>query len=177
MINFIKKDEVLYDTFMVIDEDNNPVTGLVDGDFTKVLYNPSNVEVSGSITITIIELGNGIYKFSFTPNKLGNWTIKFVNATYFPWGKGMSYTCILETDVGVVEVLVRRILGLSQENYRIFSPTYISKAGTPCMTSAIIKIYDSASDCESNTNPIAEYTVTATFDSQARMQTYKVKRV
>jgi hypothetical protein len=73
--------------------------------------------------------------------------------------------------------LIKRIGGLCQENYRIFNPTYVNKSGTPCMTSATIKIYGSASDCENNVNPIAEYAVTATFDSQAKMQTYKVKKV
>ena len=72
------------------------------------------------------------------------------------------------------DAILRRICGLSQENYKIFNPVYTTKNNQPCMTSAIIRIYPTATDCNSDTNKIAEYSIEATFDTQARMTGYKV---
>jgi hypothetical protein len=45
------------------------------------------------------------------------------------------------------------------------------------MTSAIIKIYPTAIDCDADTNETAEYHISATFDNQAKMTGYKVKKI
>ena len=87
-----KVDVALTDEFAVTDSSGNPVTGLVDGDFTKQLYNPSGTEVAWSIVPVITELGNGLYRVVFTPNAVGNWLLNIVHATYFPWGKSSNYT-------------------------------------------------------------------------------------
>ena len=94
----VKIDTVLYDELAVVDSSDNPVTGLVDGDFTKGLYNPSGTEVSGTVTVTISELGDGLYRVSFTPNVVGEWALTVFNATYFTGGQSMNYQCV----VGVV---------------------------------------------------------------------------
>lgn len=86
-----KINEVLYDEFVVTDSSGNLITGLVDGNFTRDLYNPSGSEVSGTVTVTITELGNGKYRVSFTPNELGNWILTVYNATYFSYGKSANY--------------------------------------------------------------------------------------
>lgn len=57
--------------------------------------------------------------------------------------------------------------------YRIFSPVYSTIRGQACMTSATKKMYGNAVDCEADTNPTATYLITATYDSAARMLTYK----
>ena len=67
---------------------------------------------------------------------------------------------------------ISRVLGLSQENFRIFSPVY-DKWGN--LISSIIKLYSSKIDCDNNVNIIAEYTQTATFN-QTLMTGYKVVR-
>lgn len=90
----VQKDKLLEDNFSVTDSVGNPVAGLVDGNFTRTLFNPSGTEVSGTITVTITELGNGVYKASYTPNALGIWALTVYHATYFPWGKSETYRCI-----------------------------------------------------------------------------------
>lgn len=169
----IQKDTITYDGFIVINEDGNPVTGLLDGNFTRKLYDPDKSEVSGTISVTISEIGNGLYNVSFTPNKLGNWVLVVYHSTYFPWGKGDNYECVEFVTNNVMELL-KRILGLSQENYRIFNPVYDSNKS---MTSAIIKIYPTAGDVDVDTNVIAQYQINATYDSQNRMTGYKVKKI
>jgi hypothetical protein len=79
--------EVIED-FSVISSVGSPVTGLVDGDFSKLLYNPDGSEVSNTIITTIEELGNGDYRAIFTPNIIGTWYLKLIHDIYFPHGKG-----------------------------------------------------------------------------------------
>lgn len=64
-----------------------------------------------------------------------------------------------------------RLLGLNQENYRIFDPVYNDSNS---LLSATIKIYSSASDCENDINVISSYALTATYDGDNNMSTYKV---
>ncbi len=94
MITEIKKDVLATDEFIVTDSSNNTVTGLVNSDFTRDLYNPSGSEVSSFIVPTITELGDGKYRVTFTPNANGNWVLTIYNATYFPAGKDANYRCI-----------------------------------------------------------------------------------
>lgn len=69
-----------------------PVTGLEQGDFSIALYNPSGNEVSGSVSVTIAELGSsGNYKATFTPNATGEWLLVITHATYFSGGKKETY--------------------------------------------------------------------------------------
>jgi len=93
----IQLNEIAYDTFPAIDEDDNLVTGLTNGDFTKHLYNPSGTEVSGTINVTVTELGSGNYRLSFTPNAEGSWVVVIYQASYFPTGKRNSYMCMTRT--------------------------------------------------------------------------------
>lgn len=175
----IKIDTIHNDSFVVIDAQGNPVTGLTDIDFTRNLYNPNGIEVaniSAGVEVIITETGDGIYKVSFTPNLLGIWTLTVYNATHFPWGKGKVYFCVgsLFDDL---KTMIDRVLGLCQENYRLFSPVYIRIKGQYCMTSAIIKIYPSSANCDADTNVLATYNVVATYNREANMTSYKVTKV
>ncbi|MBN1467748.1 MAG: hypothetical protein JW924_03400 [Fusobacteriaceae bacterium] len=109
----IKLNAVNYDEFTVNDVDGNLITGLTSGDFTVKLYNPSGSEVSGSISITITELGYGLYRTNFTPNALGNWTLLITNTTYFPYGKSSNYACVqyLNDDIGLIVELLKQYQG------------------------------------------------------------------
>lgn len=169
----IKKDTISYDEFIVMDKHDNPVTGLVDGDFTKNLFDPDNNEVaniSAGVQVTIIEVGNGLYRLSFTPNKLGNWGLIIYNTTYFPWGKGDSYKCVdyLNDDLGEA---LKILLGF-KESYRMFNQKFDRNNN---LIYATAKIYPTANDCNNNTNFIAEYEMTANFDLRTNlMNNYKV---
>lgn len=172
----IQKSKIAYDEFIVLDESDNPITGLLDSDFTKKLYDPDDNEVgniSGEEPVPITEIGSGLYRTSFTPNKLGNWILLVYNSNYFPYGKGANYKCVeyLSDDIGL---LSRKILGLSQSNYRIFNPAYDKNNN---MISALIKTYNNASDCDNDINPLAQYQVVATHDNRNRMTGYKVKEL
>lgn len=78
------------------------------------------------------------------------------------------------SNVGSFAELIKRIAGLCQENYRIFNPTYNNRGE---LTAGTIKIYPSASDVDADTNAIAQYSISATYNSQNKMTSYKVKKL
>lgn len=67
------------DELYAIDGDGNPITGILNGQWVKVLYNPSGIDVSGTITVTVAELGDGVYRVTFTPNVDGSWVLVLEN--------------------------------------------------------------------------------------------------
>ena len=66
---------------------------------------------------------------------------------------------------------LQRALGLMHENFRIFNPVYNTDH---FLTSATIKVYPTATDCNNDTNAIASYSVIATYNTYNEMETYKV---
>ena len=62
---------------------NTAVTGLSQSDFTILI---SKDGVDNAATVTIAEVGNGRYTYTFVPNVAGYWHIIFRNATYNPRG-------------------------------------------------------------------------------------------
>lgn len=70
-----------------------------------------------------------------------------------------------------LDALLKRTLGLVQENFAISSPIY---SVTGKMTSCTMKTYPSAADVATDTNAVATYTVTATYDVNDNLATYKV---
>jgi hypothetical protein len=93
VMNIIGLNSISYDEFIVVDGSGNGVVGLTNTDFTKVLYNPTGTEVSATVIPIVSELGNGLYRVSFTPNAVGNWAIKITEATYVPTGYVENYVC------------------------------------------------------------------------------------
>jgi hypothetical protein len=100
-----KINQVNIEDFSVSDLVGDPVEGIVNGDFVKTLYNPSDTEVSGSITVTVSELGNGDYRAKFTPDAIGKWYLVIRHATHFPGGKG-SQIEVYDTDLDTVAASV-----------------------------------------------------------------------
>ncbi len=72
-----------------------------------------------------------------------------------------------------MEILIKRILGLSQSNFRIVSTTYNVDG---LLTESIVRIYDTKSDCENNINKIGEYKMNATYDANKRCIDYRMTK-
>ena len=75
-------------------------------------------------------------------------------------------------EISTLTTLIERILGLSQENYRITSTIYDGDL----LTNATIKIYPTKADCEADTNAIAIYKMFATFDAYGKCIQYQVTK-
>jgi len=69
---------------------------------------------------------------------------------------------------------IKRILGLTQENFRLKNLTYDANKS---LTSATIRVYANADDANNDQNPIAEYQISATYDSEGKCTSYLVTKV
>jgi len=120
---------------------------------------------------TMIEIGtSGVYEASITFTDIGQYRVNYITPSKF---ENLIETFYVREELATQE-LVKRVLGLTQENYRIISPIYDSKRN---MTSGRIKIYPTASDVDADTNSLAEYIISATYDNKNQMTGYKVKKI
>lgn len=69
---------------------------------------------------------------------------------------------------------ISRILGLTQQNFRISNQNYDANNN---LTSSRISIYNSASNANSGVAPIAEYQMNASYDQQGRLTSYIVVEI
>ena len=69
---------------------------------------------------------------------------------------------------------IKRILGLTQENFRLKNLTYDANKS---LTSATIRVYANADDANNDQNPIAEYQISTTYDSEGKCTSYLVTKV
>ena len=70
----------------------------------------------------------------------------------------------------IVQDKIKNILGLSQENFKMYNQTYDTSGN---MLSGKVKIYPTKTDLNADTNVIAEYTITATW-TDGNCTSYKV---
>jgi len=75
--------------------------------------------------------------------------------------------------LGDVDLSLKRVLGLTHENFAIRNQTYDSVNN---LVSATVSIHPSALDTTDNTNALAEYTIAATYDSQKRLTSYTMTK-
>jgi len=165
----IKIGEVLNEDFTVVDRDRNIVTGLVDGDFTKNLFDPDGNEVSSTVGVTISELGNGNYRTSLTLNVVGTWYLVVYQDIYFSWGKG-DFIQVFNNDFDSIGDLITRVLGLTQENQYIDNTNYDDDNN---LNSCRIRLYSNSSSVGSSNNVIATYLMTAGYTNNL-MDYFKV---
>jgi hypothetical protein len=97
--------------FSVYDSNGDPVTGLVNGDFTKLL---SKDGVDDATSVTVSEIGSGRYSVTFTPASVGIWTVTVRNSTYDKEGwqetfdvtsDGLTFASYVETGYDLARTL------------------------------------------------------------------------
>ena len=181
-MNFGRVGIQIEEDFTVVDTSDNLVTGIDSTSFVIHIFSPNDIEVSSSLSPApeIIELGYGNYRLKFTPNIIGTWFIQVLHSIHFPWGK-ISSIKIYANDIDTVSTsidsliaLASRTLGLTQENFYIDTTSYDSNG---MLTEARIRTYTNESSVGTNSNILARYDVTATYDSEGRMETYMVKKI
>jgi hypothetical protein len=92
----------------------------------------------------------------------------YATATALSTVDGIVDDILVDTGT-TLDALIKRVLGLTQENFRISSPSFTDGRMTGCT----VKIYPTASDCTNDTNVLATYTITATYDGSGNLATYK----
>ena len=125
----IELNEEFNDAFMVHDSTGTAVAGLVDGNFTRDLYDPALAEVSAAVIVTITEMGDGKYEASFTPTSVGQWVLTIYHATHFSEGKIANYICEVgagSTSTEIATAVWRR--DISTDIYDNTSAAYLNNA-------------------------------------------------
>jgi archaellum component FlaC len=79
----------------------------------------------------------------------------------------------VSSDVQMIQDTVIRIAGLNQENYRIINQQYNADNK---LVGADIRIFGSAADTLSNSNPIATYQLSAVYNGSGLLIDYRVTR-
>lgn len=193
-MNIIQNGQTERILITALDENGDFITGLSDvlveiqrtSDNYYLDFNDNTFKASGWATRqeTMTELyysyspGSYYYDFDTTGFSDDEYFIRVTSATaenspYEGYLKVGGYVDNIDVALSTIKTetdKIKYILGLSQENYRIFSPLYNSSG---LLTSGTIRTYQTATDCNNNTNVLASYTITATY-SGTNMLTYKV---
>jgi len=165
-------NEVIED-FAVTDSYHNPVTGLNIGNFDLKIYNGVGTDRTSTVGASLQELDNGNYRLLFTPDSKGIWGVILKNTLYFPYGKGTSVN-IIDYDIQDVGDMLKRILGLTQENYYVYDTSFDANDN---MTNSKIRIYSDGTSVGTTNNIIANYNVSASYDTDGNLETYSVEKV
>lgn len=143
--------------FTVANVNGNLVSGIDSTEFTVHVYNPSATEVTPSVSGSFTELGDGSYKYTFTPNVNGTWYAVVTHPTYFPWGKTDDIQ-VYDGDLSMVYESVIKTLGLVHHNFFIDNPVYDEHGN---MVTARIRIYSNAGSVGTDNDVIETYMVQA----------------
>lgn len=142
---FGKINVVMKDDFTVLDLNGQRKAGITLTEFTKGLYNPSGTEVSGSIPVTITDLGNGNYRASYTPNVSGLWKLIVFHSTYFSQGKENSHQIydgdmddvkfLRDIEGGRWKIISNQMIFYKEDNATEVARFNLFKLGAPSMDS------------------------------------------
>jgi hypothetical protein len=135
-------------------------------------------------TYQMVEVANlvGSYFYDFDTTGFDDdiYFIRVTSATAksSPWEGELRVGGLIDelstkADIETLEVILQRLLGLNKENQRILHPIYNEAS---LLTSATIKIYSTASDCNIDSNAIATYSMVATYNEDNTMASYKVTK-
>jgi len=143
--------------FTVSDRNGNLITGIDSTSFTVHVYDPTNAEVTSSVSGFFTELGHGNYKYTFTPNLNGVWYVNVTHPTYFPWGKNDDIKVDEGSQTEIYNAVIRT-LGLVHHNIYIDNTSYDEHGN---MTAGRLRIYSDAVSVGTNNNVIETYLITA----------------
>jgi hypothetical protein len=176
----------MYDDFFVLDPTTSArVPGITSTGFTRSLHNPSNTEVSGSIAVSIAELGNGDYRLSYTPDTKGLWKVSVFHAIYFSAGKTNNHQIYnvdidsIYTDLGTVNDKVDALV-TSTGHISTTADSVLNRVNTiptnPMLNSEDGSSFDSIPNMAKESTVISAYTstgsvLTAGFNTSAKETT------
>ena len=173
------KDKTYYLETSVIGADGSFVVGLsvtyeIRKNIDNSLVTYGLLAPIGNIySTTVLFNSTGLYRVLYTtPDGYENGLELFSVENLSDFRADISMLAT-QSSISSMDVLLRRILGLSQENYRLFSPTYDTNNN---LLSAIIKTYINKNDCNADVNEMALYNLLATYNLNGVISTYKVTK-
>jgi len=130
------------------------------------------------------EIGGGFYKFEFSAYDPDlDYAVRCDGGSGLPVNERYSYggnegfhddIAEIQDTLSGIETLIRRILGMSQENYRLFNTTY--DVSGQRLAGCTIKLYNNKTDCDNDQNEFATYAMSATYGQNGQLSDYKVTR-
>lgn len=166
----ITKGTTYYLESLVTDQQGDGVTGLTVT-YKVIKSSDNSLKASGTLT----DVGDGVYQGSYLFDTVGQYRVVYFTPTTY---LDAIETVIVTTCSNVaISEKIDRILGLSQENYRMFETEW-DRAQE--MTYCKIRIYPTATDVDNDTNHIAEYEITAIYGQgkhRHQVVDYRVKRI
>jgi len=156
---------IFYLDLLVTDTNGDSKSGLT---VTYTLYKSSDDSIID--TGILSDVGNGVYKGTY------NFTIS--GQYYIIYETPSGYTNEIEgiyadKEYAKQEELLRS-LGLNDENKKVLNPVYDTNGN---LTYSLVKLYPTSLDFVNDTNVMATYEMTATYDGNSRMQTFGVKKL
>lgn len=148
-------NQTLDEHFTVYNECNSLVSNIDSTAFTVYIYDPNGNEVSSTVGGGFVNLGNGNYKYQFTPNLLGTWYVVITHPTYFSFGKADDIQVYSGDLTGIYDTVIRT-LGLVHSNIFIDQPVYDENGN---LISARVRIYSDALSVGTNSNVIETYKI------------------
>lgn len=178
MSRTLSLDSTVIDQFPVYEPDGiAKKSGLTHSDFTVNVYKDGAVQ---STTVNISEISNGEYSLTFNPDDLGFWLVEVLIDYNNEWWFG-EYDVVLADNSDLYE-LVRRVLGLSKENFVIDETEFdANNQQTECR----IRIFENESDVDNATEggasppdpvPIAVYQMQTIWEGLNKIQFLKIKK-
>lgn len=170
MVTYIKQNTSHFLIAVILDNQGNYKLSLtITYEVRKSADN--SLVISGTLT----NIGN-IYTDSIILTDIGEYYILYFTPSKYE--NGIENIIVQSSDINDIQssldalgVSLAKVLGLVQSNFRITNQVYNANN---CLTSAKIAIYNSALDTTNQVNPIAEYSVSATYDVNNRLINYKV---
>lgn len=181
-------------TVLLEDTSGNPLTGLTATNVDPIYIRKDGGTLSSksvsSSEFNEVDASNapGVYEFSFSASDfdtLGEFIFvvpanggvslaqSFHRLDVVPEEPDVNLGPVL-TELNNIDAVLERIKGLTQENMRITGHNYDSNNN---LIGSTIKIYPSKSDTENETNPVAEYEMTASYDAKNRLTDYRLVKV
>ena len=150
-------NELVSEHFTITKNNGNLLAGVLLASIDLFVYNPMGTEVSNSVSGSITELGDGNYKYNFTPDMIGTWYIVATHSTYFPWGKADDVQ-VFTGDLSDVYNAVEKTLGLSHHNIYIDETTYDENGN---LIAARLRTYSDSGSVGTSNNVIETYRITS----------------
>lgn len=166
----ISKGTLYYLESLITDQQGAGLPGLT---ITYKVIRSSDNTVLASGTLT--DIGEGVYQGSYLFSSTGQYrALYFTPSNYL---NAIETINVSDATAVAISAKIDRILGLSQENYRIFESTWDKYNN---MTYCIIKTYHNPDDVDTDTNPLAEYEVRSEYGTgkyRNNVIDYRVKRI